>query len=72
MDANFRLKNRLRAGDKDDPTLGDGLAYVADHNMYEEHIKGYVDQEEVSYSHRSLCITLTIFLRSVLVSGSQR
>lgn len=56
MDANFRMKNRLRPGTMHDFTLGDGLAYVAEHKMYEEHIKGYVDQEEVGPLYRSLRI----------------
>lgn len=59
MDANFRMKNRLRPGTKQDPTLGDGLAYVTEHNMYEEHIKGYIDEEEVSFLHRWHYISLT-------------
>jgi hypothetical protein len=53
MDANFRLKNRLRHGNVEDFTLGDGLGYVTEHKQYEEHIKKYVGQEEVSRSFRT-------------------
>lgn len=48
MDANFRLKNRLRGGSKTDPGLGTGWAYFVPDKQYREHILNHVTQEEVS------------------------
>lgn len=48
MDANFRLKNRLRANTRADPSLGSGWAYFVNDEEYREHIMKYVTQEEVS------------------------
>jgi hypothetical protein len=48
MDANFRLRSRLRAAMTKDPTLGLGWAYFVDYGPYSDFIKDYVDQEEVS------------------------
>lgn len=47
MDANFRLKNRLRSSIRKDPGLLTGLAYFVDDEMYSKHILKYVDEEEV-------------------------
>lgn len=47
MDANFRLKNRLRTSSKADPGLGTGWAYFVPEEEYREHILKYVTQEEV-------------------------
>jgi hypothetical protein len=47
MDANFRLKSRLRGGVNKEPALGLGWAYFVNNGPYAEFIKDYVDQEEV-------------------------
>lgn len=47
MDANFRLKSRLRAAISKEPALGLGWTYFVDHGPYSEFIKDYVDEEEV-------------------------
>lgn len=47
MDANFRLKNRLRTSSRTDPGLGTGWAYFVPEEEYREHILQYVTQEEV-------------------------
>lgn len=47
MDANFRLKNRLRTSCRTDPSLGTGWAYFVPEEEYWEHILKYVTQEEV-------------------------
>lgn len=49
MDANFRLKNRLRSNSKADPGLGTGWAYFVPEEAYREHILKYVTQEEVRF-----------------------
>ncbi|KAJ6449237.1 hypothetical protein C8R47DRAFT_999277 [Mycena vitilis] len=48
QDANFRARGRIVSSDKKDPTLGQGLAYFVDKIPYTEHIKHYVNQEEIS------------------------
>ncbi|KAJ7197993.1 hypothetical protein GGX14DRAFT_374552 [Mycena pura] len=48
MDANFRLKNRIRANEHDDPPLGTGWGYLVDDGPYKEHLKGYVAEKDVS------------------------
>jgi hypothetical protein len=47
MDANFRLKSRLRGSFNREPILGLGWAYFVDNGPYSEFIKNYVDQDEV-------------------------
>ncbi|KAF7294627.1 CxC2 domain-containing protein [Mycena indigotica] len=42
MDANFRLKNRIRNNEIDDPPLGPGWAYWVEPNGYQEHVKKYM------------------------------
>lgn len=53
MDANFRLRSKLR-GVTSDPMLGAGLAYFVDHQPYAPFIAKYVDEAEVSLA---LCFT---------------
>lgn len=53
MDANFRLKNRLRSNSKADPGLGTGWAYFVPEEAYREHILKYVTQEEVHFIYLS-------------------
>ncbi|KAJ7160865.1 hypothetical protein C8R46DRAFT_904981 [Mycena filopes] len=48
MDANCRLKNRLRANEHQDPSLGSGLGYFVEEKGYKEHIKNYVAEKDVS------------------------
>jgi hypothetical protein len=47
MDANFRLKSRLRNTTNKELTLGMGLSYFVDNGPYSEFIKNYIDKEEV-------------------------
>lgn len=56
MDANFRLRSKLRAAVSRDPAMGLGWAYFVDHQPYAEFIKDYVDQDEVGWSSPSLMI----------------
>ncbi|KAK6997424.1 CxC2 domain-containing protein [Favolaschia claudopus] len=48
LDANFRLKNRIRANEHQDPSLGSGLGYFVESTGYKTHIKNYVAEEDVS------------------------
>jgi hypothetical protein len=59
MDANFRLKSRLRGLFNKDPTLGLGWAYFVDNGPYSEFIRDYVDQDEVSLYYQVDGILLT-------------
>ncbi|KAF7319065.1 CxC2 domain-containing protein [Mycena chlorophos] len=49
IDANFRLKNRLRPSTHDDPSLGSGLGYFVESSTYKEHLKKYVTEKDVSH-----------------------
>ncbi|KAJ7062990.1 hypothetical protein B0H15DRAFT_794749 [Mycena belliarum] len=49
MDANFRLKNRLRANAHVDLPLGDGWGHLVEEPPYKEHLKGYVAEKDVSF-----------------------
>jgi hypothetical protein len=54
LDANFRLKNRLRkkSANKGYAILGDGLGCQVPGDSYTEHIKNYVSEEDVSLLSR--------------------
>lgn len=47
LDANFRLKNRLRSSDEADPGLVTGLAYFVEPTAYSTHLKKYSEQKDV-------------------------
>ncbi|KAJ7054997.1 hypothetical protein C8F01DRAFT_994818 [Mycena amicta] len=42
LDANFRLKNRMRANERHDPSLGSGWSYFVDDEPCKEHLRDYV------------------------------
>jgi hypothetical protein len=48
MDANFRLRSKLRGAGNKNFTLGAGWSYFVDNGPYSDFIKDYVDDEEVS------------------------
>ncbi|KAJ7874124.1 hypothetical protein B0H13DRAFT_1894675 [Mycena leptocephala] len=48
VDANFRLKNRMRANEIDDPSLGPGWGYWVDPEKYANHVRKYVNEKDVS------------------------
>ncbi|KAJ6454052.1 hypothetical protein C8R47DRAFT_997439 [Mycena vitilis] len=48
LDANFRLKNRLRANEHQDPSLAPGKGYFCRPDTYKEHLKTYVAEKDVS------------------------
>ncbi|KAI0057942.1 hypothetical protein BV25DRAFT_1811627 [Artomyces pyxidatus] len=48
MDANFRLKNKLRSSDANDPGFSTGFAYFVEQDPYNEHVANYATQEEIS------------------------
>lgn len=47
MDANFRLKSRLRRNSKGDPPLYMGLGYQVHLDNYFEHLRSYVQEKDV-------------------------
>ena len=65
MDANFRLKLKTR-GIKD-PELGSGLSYFVNATKFGAHLKGRVDEEEVSISDLSYRTENSHLKRSRLV-----
>ncbi|KAJ7061113.1 hypothetical protein C8F01DRAFT_987657 [Mycena amicta] len=46
LDTNFRLKNRIRANERPDPSLGSGLSYFVAVDAYKEHLRHYVAEED--------------------------
>jgi hypothetical protein len=48
MDANFRLKNRMRSSEAADPGLHTGFAYLVENAPYLEHVSKYASQKDVS------------------------
>jgi hypothetical protein len=49
MDANFRLKSRLRGSKNKEPILGLGWGYFMNNGPYLDFIKDYVDKDEVCF-----------------------
>ncbi|KAJ6457197.1 hypothetical protein C8R47DRAFT_995822 [Mycena vitilis] len=48
MDANFRLKNRLRSNETQDPSLGSGKGYFVEQDGFKNHLKHYIAEKDVS------------------------
>ncbi|KAF7310141.1 CxC2 domain-containing protein [Mycena indigotica] len=48
LDANFRLKNRLRANEHSDPSLTRGQGYFVQSDGYKSHLKTYVKEKDIS------------------------
>ncbi|KAF7321068.1 CxC2 domain-containing protein [Mycena chlorophos] len=48
VDANFRLKNRVRANEIHDPALGPGWGYWVEPVGYKEHVKKYISESDIS------------------------
>ncbi|KAF7327202.1 CxC2 domain-containing protein [Mycena kentingensis (nom. inval.)] len=48
VDANFRLKNRIRPNEINDPSLGSGWAYWVEPEGYQEHVKKYVKETDMT------------------------
>ncbi|KAJ7832602.1 hypothetical protein B0H13DRAFT_1914961 [Mycena leptocephala] len=48
VDANFRLKNRKRKNEIDDPSLGPGWGYWVEPQQYRKHLKKYVNEKDTS------------------------
>ncbi|KAJ7846654.1 hypothetical protein B0H13DRAFT_2238871 [Mycena leptocephala] len=48
VDANFKLKNRMRANEKDDPSLGPGWGAFVEPQAYREHLSKYVAEKDIS------------------------
>ncbi|KAJ7804191.1 hypothetical protein B0H13DRAFT_1523584, partial [Mycena leptocephala] len=48
VDANFRLKNRIRKNEHDDPSFGSGWGYLVEDGPYRKHLARYVAEKDVS------------------------
>ncbi|KAJ7154378.1 hypothetical protein C8R43DRAFT_1126455 [Mycena crocata] len=48
LDANFKLKSRVRANAHDDPSLGPGSEYFVEPIAYREHLRNYVPEKDIS------------------------
>jgi hypothetical protein len=54
VDANFKLKNRMRANEIDDPLLRPGWGYWVEPTGYKHHLKKYIGEKDVGVSHLML------------------
>ena len=50
MDANFRLKNRFRKNARSDAPLAGGSGCFVEPQEFKDHLKGYVNEEDVSFT----------------------
>ncbi|KAJ7061129.1 hypothetical protein C8F01DRAFT_1083346 [Mycena amicta] len=48
LDANFRLKNRLRKNERSDPSLTSGFGYFVASGPYKAHLRDYVAESDIS------------------------
>lgn len=48
LDANFKLRNRVRKNEINDPSLGPGWGVFVEPDAYREHLKHYVAEKDVS------------------------
>ncbi|KAJ7055666.1 hypothetical protein C8F01DRAFT_993960 [Mycena amicta] len=48
MDANFRMKNRIRKNERHDPSFGPGWSYFVNVEPYKNHLRNYTTEEDVS------------------------
>ncbi|KAJ7051050.1 hypothetical protein C8F01DRAFT_1263316 [Mycena amicta] len=48
LDANFRLKNRIRKNERHDPSFGSGWSYFVETEGYKNHLRNYVAEADVS------------------------
>ncbi|KAJ7468418.1 hypothetical protein B0H11DRAFT_2238884 [Mycena galericulata] len=48
VDANFKLKNRMRPNEIDDPPLGPGWSYWVEQLRYKRHLKKYIAEKDLS------------------------
>ncbi|KAJ7115521.1 hypothetical protein C8R43DRAFT_1138146 [Mycena crocata] len=48
VDANFKLKNRMRLNEHPDPSLGPGWAYFVEPEGYRRQIKKYIPEKDIS------------------------
>ncbi|KAJ7149496.1 hypothetical protein C8R43DRAFT_887995 [Mycena crocata] len=61
VDANFKLKNRIRPNEIDDLSLGPGWSYWVEPRRYRKHLKKYVAEKDVSAM--STCIAFAALLQ---------
>ncbi|KAJ7675296.1 hypothetical protein B0H17DRAFT_1207804 [Mycena rosella] len=72
VDANFKLKNRKRANEIDDPPLGPGWSYWVEPTRYKHHLSKYVGEKDYVYRIRSFIAegqSMTTGLRCSGVGG---
>ncbi|KAJ7025067.1 hypothetical protein C8F04DRAFT_1269674 [Mycena alexandri] len=58
LDTNFKLKNRLRANKRYNPSLGPGWGAFVEPEAYREHLKNYVGESDIS-----TCIAFVVLLQ---------
>ena len=68
VDANFRLKNRIRKNENRASALGEGLGYFVATEPYKDHISGYVKESDVSSKFAVPSTSADQFTRSARAS----
>ncbi|KAJ7810040.1 hypothetical protein B0H13DRAFT_1667753, partial [Mycena leptocephala] len=64
VDANFKLKNRLRANERYDPSLGPGWGAFVEPNGYKKHLKNYVGENDMrTLASPTTCIAFAALLQ---------
>ncbi|KAJ7062443.1 hypothetical protein B0H15DRAFT_794789, partial [Mycena belliarum] len=48
IDANFRLKNRIRKNELEDPSFGSGWGHFVNYKPYTKHLKNYIAEKDIS------------------------
>ncbi|KAJ7144883.1 hypothetical protein C8R43DRAFT_891041 [Mycena crocata] len=48
LDANFKLKNRMRVNEHPDPPLGPGTGYFVEPKCYRNHLQHYIPEKDIS------------------------
>jgi hypothetical protein len=74
IDANFKMKNRIRVNERYDPSLGPGWGAFVEPTGYRSHLKKYIAEKDVGWKTRcpSSRSTLTVMCRLAHVSRSPR
>ncbi|KAJ7026219.1 hypothetical protein C8F04DRAFT_1268392 [Mycena alexandri] len=67
LDANFRLKNRMRKNERYDPTFGPGWGYVVESKRYKKHLRSYIAEKDVC-----IIIISSLFRPSLTKSAEPR
>ncbi|KAJ7061377.1 hypothetical protein C8F01DRAFT_1231233, partial [Mycena amicta] len=72
LDANFRLKNRIRANERHDPSLGSGLGSFVRTDAYKDFLRHYVAEEDMRCALNATHIVSTCIAFQALMQKETR